>query len=48
MGRFQKELLSLFATIEGGHDSVQGSKKFPKLILMATKVDLLPPQISLS
>ena len=35
-----------FAVIEGGRDSVQRSKKLPKLILMATNFDLLPPQIS--
>nr|GEV83710.1 GTP-binding protein brassinazole insensitive pale green 2, chloroplastic [Tanacetum cinerariifolium] len=46
-GSFPKRAAkSLFAALEGGRDSVQRSKKLPKLILVATKVDLLPSQIS--
>nr|XP_043619163.1 GTP-binding protein BRASSINAZOLE INSENSITIVE PALE GREEN 2, chloroplastic [Erigeron canadensis] len=46
-GSFPKRAAkSLFAALEGGRDSVQKSKKLPKLILVATKVDLLPSQIS--
>ncbi|XP_071698734.1 GTP-binding protein BRASSINAZOLE INSENSITIVE PALE GREEN 2, chloroplastic [Rutidosis leptorrhynchoides] len=46
-GSFPKRAAkSLFAALEGGHDGLQRSKKLPKLILVATKVDLLPSQIS--
>ncbi|KAK1420700.1 hypothetical protein QVD17_22512 [Tagetes erecta] len=37
---------SLFESLEGGRDGLQRSKKLPKLVLVATKVDLLPSQIS--
>ncbi|KAK9664414.1 hypothetical protein RND81_14G039900 [Saponaria officinalis] len=36
---------SLFKALEGNHDA-KASKKLPKLVLVATKVDLLPSQIS--
>ncbi|XP_057467329.1 GTP-binding protein BRASSINAZOLE INSENSITIVE PALE GREEN 2, chloroplastic isoform X1 [Actinidia eriantha] len=37
---------SLFKALEGSIDGPKQSKKLPKLVLVATKVDLLPPQIS--
>lgn len=37
---------SLFKALEGSQDNQKISKKLPKLVLVATKVDLLPSQIS--
>lgn len=37
---------SLFKALEGSRDGPKFSKKMPKLVLVATKVDLLPSQIS--
>lgn len=37
---------SLFKALEGSQDNHKISKKLPKLVLVATKVDLLPSQIS--
>ncbi|KAJ8564873.1 hypothetical protein K7X08_001333 [Anisodus acutangulus] len=37
---------SLFKALEQSKDGVKQSKKLPKLVLVATKVDLLPSQIS--
>ncbi|KAA8518074.1 hypothetical protein F0562_015548 [Nyssa sinensis] len=37
---------SLFKALEGSKDGTKLSKKLPKLVLVATKVDLLPSQIS--
>ncbi|MFS7932331.1 putative nitric-oxide synthase (NADPH) [Helianthus anomalus] len=46
-GSFPKRAAkSLFESLEGGRDGLQRSKKLPKLVLVATKVDLLPSQIS--
>ncbi|MFS8027231.1 putative nitric-oxide synthase (NADPH) [Helianthus anomalus] len=46
-GSFPKRAAkSLFESLEGGRDGLPRSKKLPKLVLVATKVDLLPSQIS--
>ncbi|XP_024979960.1 GTP-binding protein BRASSINAZOLE INSENSITIVE PALE GREEN 2, chloroplastic isoform X2 [Cynara cardunculus var. scolymus] len=46
-GSFPKRAAkSLFKALEGGQEGLQRSKKLPKLVLVATKVDLLPSQIS--
>ncbi|KAJ9566341.1 hypothetical protein OSB04_002307 [Centaurea solstitialis] len=46
-GSFPKRAAkSLFKALEGGQQGLQRSKKLPKLVLVATKVDLLPSQIS--
>ncbi|KAL2483036.1 P-loop containing nucleoside triphosphate hydrolase superfamily protein [Forsythia ovata] len=46
-GSFPKHAAkSLFKVLEGNKDGLKHSKKLPKLILVATKVDLLPSQIS--
>ncbi|KAI3801305.1 hypothetical protein L1987_29409 [Smallanthus sonchifolius] len=46
-GSFPKRAAkSLFESLEGGRDGLQRSRKLPKLVLVATKVDLLPSQIS--
>ncbi|KAM0072657.1 putative nitric-oxide synthase (NADPH) [Helianthus debilis subsp. tardiflorus] len=46
-GSFPKRAAkSLFESLEGGCDGLPRSKKLPKLVLVATKVDLLPSQIS--
>ncbi|KAG5555794.1 hypothetical protein RHGRI_006438 [Rhododendron griersonianum] len=46
-GSFPKRAAkSLFKALEGSIDGVKISKKMPKLVLVATKVDLLPSQIS--
>lgn len=37
---------SLFKTLEGKENDLKLSKKLPKLVLVATKVDLLPSQVS--
>lgn len=37
---------SLFKALEGTRDYMRSSKKLPKVVLVATKVDLLPSQIS--
>ncbi|KAF5474209.1 hypothetical protein F2P56_006124 [Juglans regia] len=46
-GSFPKRAAkSLFKALEGAKDDLKLSKKPPKLVLVATKVDLLPSQIS--
>lgn len=46
-GSFPKRAAkSLFKVLEGRKDGLKLSKKLPKLVLVATKVDLLPSQIS--
>ncbi|XP_038885390.1 GTP-binding protein BRASSINAZOLE INSENSITIVE PALE GREEN 2, chloroplastic [Benincasa hispida] len=46
-GSFPKRAAkSLFKTLEGNKNDPKMSKKLPKLVLVATKVDLLPSQIS--
>lgn len=46
-GSFPKRAAkSLFKALEGSQDGQKLTKKLPKLVLVATKVDLLPSQIS--
>ncbi|GMN55458.1 hypothetical protein TIFTF001_024570 [Ficus carica] len=46
-GSFPKRAAkSLFKALEGNKDDLKLSKRLPKLVLVATKVDLLPSQIS--
>ncbi|GAB4842728.1 GTP-binding protein BRASSINAZOLE INSENSITIVE PALE GREEN 2, chloroplastic [Ancistrocladus abbreviatus] len=46
-GSFPKRAArSLFKALEGSRNDAKSSKKLPKLVLVATKVDLLPSQIS--
>lgn len=46
-GSFPKRAVqSLFNALEGVKDDPRASKKLPKLVLVGTKVDLLPSQIS--
>lgn len=46
-GSFPKRAAkSLFKALAGGQEGSKQSKKLPKLVLVATKVDLLPSQIS--
>ncbi|KAJ0089562.1 hypothetical protein Patl1_13973 [Pistacia atlantica] len=46
-GMFPKRAAkSLFKAMEGIKNDAKISKKFPKLVLVATKVDLLPSQVS--
>ncbi|XP_057982659.1 GTP-binding protein BRASSINAZOLE INSENSITIVE PALE GREEN 2, chloroplastic isoform X2 [Malania oleifera] len=46
-GSFPKRAAkSLFEALEESKDRVKTSKKLPKLVLVATKVDLLPSQVS--
>ncbi|WCJ33326.1 P-loop containing nucleoside triphosphate hydrolases superfamily protein [Euphorbia peplus] len=46
-GSFPKRAaMSLFKALEGVKNDPKASKKLPKLVLVATKVDLLPSQIS--
>ncbi|KAI4330527.1 hypothetical protein MLD38_028809 [Melastoma candidum] len=46
-GSFPKRAAqSLFEALEGSQSGGHGKKKLPKLVLVATKVDLLPSQIS--
>ncbi|CAL1385760.1 unnamed protein product [Linum trigynum] len=46
-GSFPKQAAkSLFEALEGARADLRASKKLPKLVLVATKVDLLPTQIS--
>ncbi|XP_004236836.1 GTP-binding protein BRASSINAZOLE INSENSITIVE PALE GREEN 2, chloroplastic [Solanum lycopersicum] len=46
-GSFPKRAAkSLFKALEQSQDGLKQSKKLPKLVLVATKVDLLPSQIS--
>ncbi|XP_065853348.1 GTP-binding protein BRASSINAZOLE INSENSITIVE PALE GREEN 2, chloroplastic [Euphorbia lathyris] len=46
-GSFPKRAaMSLFKALEGTKNDPKASKKLPKLVLVATKVDLLPSQIS--
>ncbi|XP_059668359.1 GTP-binding protein BRASSINAZOLE INSENSITIVE PALE GREEN 2, chloroplastic [Cornus florida] len=46
-GSFPKRAVkSLFKALEGSKDGSKLSKKLPKLVLVATKVDLLPSQVS--
>ncbi|KDP21886.1 hypothetical protein JCGZ_03254 [Jatropha curcas] len=46
-GSFPKRAaMSLFKALEGAKKESQASKKLPKLVLVGTKVDLLPSQIS--
>ncbi|KAG8648963.1 hypothetical protein MANES_08G054900v8 [Manihot esculenta] len=42
----RRAAMSLFKTLEGAKNDPKASKKLPKLVLAATKVDLLPSQIS--
>lgn len=46
-GSFPKRAAkSLFKALEGSRDGFKSNKKLPKLVLVATKADLLPSQIS--